>query len=206
MDGLNIASAAQFMAIDWHKNQVRKYTNDPYFSHLAEVVGIVSPYLDYSMLGAHPWVTMAIAYLHDCKDQNITDDMIRHRYHEYRLYDHYKHREYVELVIDGVNVLTDPPQSAGNRAERHALKVKQLATGRPNEHDVKCADIISNTKSIATHDPNFAQVYLREIKEVLMVLTRAHADLHRLAVNTAMLAEIHVNAHFQNLKEAQQNA
>jgi hypothetical protein len=49
---------------------------------------------------------------------------------------------------------------------------------------VKLADLISNTSSIARHDPAFARVYLAEKRELLTVLTRGNATLH--AVATAL--------------------
>lgn len=56
---MSIAFEAMMFAREVHKDQRRKYTNNPYADHLAEVAGIVSTVLqdDY---------VIATAWLHDC--------------------------------------------------------------------------------------------------------------------------------------------
>ena len=42
---MSVSSKAMLFALVKHKDQKRKYTNEPYFYHLAQVVGIVSLHL-----------------------------------------------------------------------------------------------------------------------------------------------------------------
>ena len=44
-----------------HKDQKRKYTGDPYFSHLCEVVGLLSSVNNDNL-------SLAVAWLHDCME------------------------------------------------------------------------------------------------------------------------------------------
>ena len=44
------------------------------------------------------------------------------------------------------------------------------------------ADIISNTRSIVEHDPDFAKVYLAEMRLLLPLLTKANKKVWRSAV------------------------
>lgn len=55
------------------------------------------------------------------------------------------------------------------------------ASASADAQTVKLADLISNTKSIVKHDPNFAKVYIREKEALLKVLTRGNSRLHAAA-------------------------
>lgn len=156
---MTTAFAAMAFVRDVHATQVRKYTRNPYIDHLAEVAGIVATVnADEDAIAA--------AWLHDCvEDQGVT---------EQQLLDLFGSR-----IAGGVMLLSDLER--GNRAARMLASVKRLATAPAWIQSIKCADVISNTSSIVTHDPNFARVYLREKRARLEVLTRADERLHRLA-------------------------
>lgn len=142
-----------------HKDQGRKYTNNPYVEHLAEVAGIVAT-VSYS------YVDIAVAWLHDCmEDQGITESQLIDRFGK--------------TVAHGVGYLTDV--ETGNRKERKAASRLRLECASPWVQNVKVADLISNTGSIAQHDPKFAKVYLEEKELLLNVLKYANASLVRIA-------------------------
>lgn len=164
MSNPNLVYDAMVFAREAHKDQVRKYTGNPYSDHLAEVAGIVStvahalPHVQQEML--------AVAWLHDCReDQFVT------------------HQELVErfglLVADGVTDLSD--LETGNRAERKAQSRFRLSEAPAFVQTIKCADLISNTSSIVKHDPKFALTYLGEKCQMLLVLTRADPRLLAMA-------------------------
>jgi (p)ppGpp synthase/HD superfamily hydrolase len=148
-----------------HKNQRRKYTNNPYVDHLAEVAGIVSTVVVDQIQVIRDTVT-AVAWLHDCvEDQGVTMFQLQNRFSR--------------LVVDGVMWLSDLEE--GNRAEREAASRERLAAAPGWVQTIKCADLISNTSSIVEHDPKFAVMYLEEKRLLLEALTKADPRLLALA-------------------------
>jgi (p)ppGpp synthase/HD superfamily hydrolase len=138
-----------------HASQRRKYTNNPYADHLAEVAGIIST-VDNSP------ETIATAWLHDCReDQGVTGEEIE--------------AKFGMRVAVGVSLLSD--LETGNRAERKAASRERLASAPDWVQTIKCADLISNTSSIVMHDPKFAKVYLEEKRLLLDVMTKADPRL-----------------------------
>jgi (p)ppGpp synthase/HD superfamily hydrolase len=152
-----------------HATQRRKYTNNPYSDHLAEVAGIVAT-IGWQHMEVHPDIMIATAWLHDCvEDQSVTSG---------HLVD-----EYGGAVAYGVMQLSD--LEIGNRAERKAASRARLAAAPGWVQTIKCADLISNTSSIVMHDPKFAAVYLEEKRLLLDVLTKADPRLVGIALAQA---------------------
>lgn len=145
--------------------QVRKYTGDPYIVHPIHVAGIVAsvPHTD-SMLAA--------ALLHDVlEDTQVTVGLL--------------HKEFGDEVASLVLWLTSVSvPSDGNRAYRKDLDLKYLAQAPAAAQTVKLADLISNTSTIVEHDPDFAEVYLKEKAALLEVLTKGDPILWTLAQRT----------------------
>lgn len=167
---MSIAIRAMEFAREVHKDQLRKYTGNPYSDHLAEVAGIAAT--------AYWWIKdtctttynefIATAWLHDCvEDQGITWN---------QLYVHFG-----QTVADGVQWLSD--METGNRATRKALSRVRLQQAPGWVQSIKVADLISNTSSIVKHDPKFAAVYLEEKRLLLDVLTKADYNLVKIARN-----------------------
>ena len=145
-----------------HKDQVRKYTGNPYVDHLAEVAGITAA----STFADGP-IHLATAWLHDCmEDQAVPYEQLK--------------REFGSPVANGVRWLSD--LETGNRAERKAASRVRLAQAPGSVQTIKCADLISNTSSIVMHDPKFAKVYLAKKRALLEVMTKADPRLHQLAM------------------------
>lgn len=161
---MSIAFEAMMFAREVHKDQRRKYTNNPYVDHLAEVAGIVSTVITGEMdLNA----IIAVAWLHDAvEDCGVTLQQIEDRFGF--------------VVALGVSGLSD--METGNRAERKAGSRARLAACSGWIQTIKCADLISNTSSIVMHDPKFAVTYLEEKRLLLAVLTKADPRLRKLAV------------------------
>lgn len=153
---LHTPFAAMMFALDKHRTQVRKYTGDPYASHLAEVAGIVAT------VTGNAERDIAVAWLHDVReDQGVGNTELVERFG-------------LEIAM-GVALLSDFEE--GNRATRKALSRHRLYCAPGWVQTIKCADLISNTSSIALHDPKFAKVYLEEKRLLLEVLTRADPRL-----------------------------
>lgn len=154
---------AMVFACDKHKDQKRKYTGEPYSAHLAEVAGIVAAVTQDE-------VSIATAWLHDIvEDQGVT---------VYEL-----ERRFGRDVAMGVQNLSDMEE--GNRAERKAKSCARLAAASAWVQTVKCADLISNTKSIVLHDAKFAKTYLLEKQQLLKAITKADQRLWSIAVELA---------------------
>lgn len=173
---MSLAFEAMEFARSVHKDQRRKYTNNPYTDHLAEVAGIVATVVEWQLI--HPQVMIATAWLHDCmEDQGInTADLWKllaanggHSMTE------------MEAVARGVWLLSDLED--GNRAERKRLSRERLSGAPGWVQTIKVADLISNTSSIVQHDPKFAVTYLEEKRFLLDVLTKADPRLLKIARN-----------------------
>ena len=160
----NLIFAAMQFAREAHQDQVRKYTGEPYVTHLAEVAGIVASTLNCGKMGYEEAVS--VAWLHDTvEDCGVTLQEIEVRFG-------------ITVAI-GVSGLTD--SEAGNRAERKAKARDRLAACSGWIQTIKCADLISNTSSIVKHDPKFAEVYLEEKRLLLYVMTKADPRLREMA-------------------------
>lgn len=166
---MTIAYEAMLFARQVHAAQVRKYTGNPYVDHLAEVAGIAMT-VGWSAVQIHPDKFMAVCWLHDSvEDCGVSLTDIAERFG-------------IEVAI-GVSGLSDV--EPGNRAERKAASRARLTLCSGWIQTIKCADLISNTSSIVKHDPKFAEVYLKEKRLLLDVLTKADARLRTIAYEQA---------------------
>jgi (p)ppGpp synthase/HD superfamily hydrolase len=143
--------------------QLRKYTNEPYIVHPAEVFNIVS-----TVDGATSEM-MAAAWLHDVvEDTGVTIEVIRQMFGE----------EVAELV----GWLTDVSRpEQGNRATRKAIDRAHTAMAPAQAQTIKLADLISNCTSIKEHDEKFAKIYFEEKRLLLEVLTKGDSALYERA-------------------------
>lgn len=157
-----------------HRNQTRKYTGEPYENHLAEVAGIVAtvePSPD----------AIATAWLHDVvEDCGVSLAELEQRFGA--------------IVADGVMMLSDMEQ--GNRQARKAASRARLSGAHGWVQTIKCADLISNTKSIVKHDHNFAKVYLNEAASMLSILKDADDRLWLMAKDQLIAANLLLKREF----------
>lgn len=161
---MSLAFEAMEFARSVHKDQRRKYTNNPYSDHLAEVAGIAATVAD-DLLAPYD-VICATAWLHDCmEDQGVTVHMLQ--------------GQFGTEVMKGVLWLSD--LESGNRADRKRRSRERLFTAPAWVQTIKVADLISNTSSIVQHDPKFAEIYLEEKRLLLDVLTKADHRLLKIA-------------------------
>lgn len=146
-----------------HAAQVRKYSGEPYAVHLREVAGYCAE------VGCRDEV-VAAAWLHDAKeDQGVTDDELR------RLFG-----DDVARLVDEVTDQSRPRD--GNRETRKTIDREHNGRASPEGKTIKLADLISNTKSIATRDPDFAVTYLREKRLLMPLLTDGNPLLYARAM------------------------
>jgi len=164
---MNLAYKAMMYAREVHKDQVRKYTGNPYVDHLAEVAGIAMA-VGWRAPFVHPDKFMAVCWLHDSiEDTEVTwDDLLI---------------EFNTDIADAVLLLSDTEK--GNRAERQAASRERLSKAPGWVQSIKCADVISNVSSTVKHDLDFAKTYLEEKRLLLDVLNEADPSLRALAMS-----------------------
>ena len=152
---MTIVERARIFATAAHSAvaQMRKYTHEPYIVHPAEVVSIVRSV-------PHTEAMLAAAWLHDTvEDTGVTIEVIR--------------AEFGDEVAELVGWLTDVSRPEdGNRAVRKAMDREHSAMAPAAAQTVKLADLISNSRSITTHDAAFAKTYLEEKRLLLEVMTK----------------------------------
>ena len=150
--GNDIEEEAHAFAQHAHRNQKRKYTDEPYFVHCAGVAMILQRY------GYDDENILAAAYLHD-----VVEDT------EYTLV-HIK-EFFNETIAQLVEEVSDPSKpSDGNRATRKQIDLDHLTLASKEGGIIKCADILHNCQSIFEYDPNFARVFIPECYKGLCVL------------------------------------
>lgn len=166
MVSISIVEKARVFATAAHAavKQLRKYTNEPYIVHPAEVAGIVASV-------PHTTEMLAAAWLHDVvEDTGVTIDVIK--------------TEFGDEVAELVGWLTDVSKPEdGPRWLRKRMDREHSAQAPAAAQTVKLADLISNSKSIMKHDEKFARVYLEEKRLLLEVLTRGDVELLTIAKN-----------------------
>ena len=160
--GMDIVRKAQVYAMAAHAavGQKRKYTGEPYIVHPAEVAKIVA-----GVPGSTPDM-VAAAWLHDVvEDTGCTFTDI--------------HMAFGIDIATLVGWLTDVSQPQdGNRAHRKAIDREHTARAPAEAQTIKLADLISNSRSIMTYDPEFAKTYLEEKRLLLAVMTKGDRGFH----------------------------
>lgn len=161
LSGMDIVRKAQVYAMAAHAavGQKRKYTFEPYIVHPAEVAKIVA-----GVPGATPDM-VAAAWLHDVvEDTGCTFTDI--------------HMGFGIDIATLVQWLTDVSKPEdGNRAARKAIDRAHSAQAPAEAQTIKLADLISNSRSIVQHDPEFAKIYLEEKRLLLEVMNKGDAGL-----------------------------
>jgi (p)ppGpp synthase/HD superfamily hydrolase len=174
---------AQAFAHEAHDSigQVRKYTKEPYWVHTDEVARIVT------QAGGTEDMIIA-AHLHDV----IEDVYPLDAYYNIEIIT----SEFGKLAAKYVLELTDEyvkeKYPTLSRRERKELERQRIAQDSPESKTIKLADLISNTRSIVDHDPNFARTYLTEKWALLPYLKEGHAQLWQIAHDKALSGMIQI--------------
>jgi (p)ppGpp synthase/HD superfamily hydrolase len=152
-----------------HDGQRRKYTNEPYVTHL-----------------------IAVASRVDAADGDL--DMVKAALCHDVLEDTEASYDEVEAAIgpiaaNYVLLLTDSGREKGNRAARKAMDRARLAAAPPPVQTIKLADLLDNTHSIVERDPDFAKVYIAEKRALLEVLSYGDKRMLKEALHVVALAE-----------------
>ena len=173
---------AYYFALAAHTavNQKRKYTGEPYFNHPIEVRGIVEDYAT-----SNPDI-LAAALLHDVlEDTGVTEADMRPHFPS----------TVVDYVVWMTHIAVGPAYEGVSRADRKKADREFIANAPPAVKTIKLADVISNTKSIAEHDPKFSRVYLPEMALLIEVLKEGDPTLYSLAKSqvTKAMADLSIS-------------
>lgn len=176
----DIINRAEYLAINAHAGQFRKYTGDPYVSHCFRVCRI----LLCESAADH---VLAAAMLHDTLEdvfpihpELVSPDIIQEQFGSevlklvQELTDHYTKNWYPDL----------------NRKERKTLEAQRYATISDTAKKIKLADLVDNTSSIVQYDKEFAKVYIKE-KEAVIEAIGFHPDwpIYLMAVGSLEIAK-----------------
>jgi len=156
-DRARMLGAVSFM-VKAHGDQKRNYTGEPYAVHPLEVAGILADY------GFQDEVVIAGLFHDVVEDTKVTLEDIKEKF---------GHR--IAKLVEEVTDVSTPLH--GNRATRKGMNREHLAKASYYGQSIKVADLISNSRDIMAHDPNFAKVYLKEKEALLEVLVKADDDL-----------------------------
>ena len=163
--------------------QRRKYSKAHYEVHPIQVAKMVAKSIHNDA------VTVAVALLHDVvEDTTTTGQHIGEAFKEFG-------KEVCQAIIAGVYEVSDVSKPEdGNRRVRKQKDLDHTAAAPPRAKTVKLADLISNTFSIAEHDPDFARVYLHEKSRILEVCGDADPGLLAEAYRVLVEAREKINA------------
>lgn len=167
---MSIAYKAMLYATQQHTSQQRKFSNEPYIIHLAEVAGIVAS-VAWTHPAMHPQTLVAVAWLHDILEDTNSHVSVLHQL-------------FGQEVAYGVQCLTCDPHEDKNTAESEYTK--KLSNCPSWVQTIKCADMISNLRNIWTRDTKFATGYTKRCRERIQVLTNADHRLKEI-VNTLLI-------------------
>lgn len=162
VDGTSMVGEAETYATHAHASigQLRKYTNDPYGFHLAEVAHLVAKTNDCTE------EMIAAAWLHDTLEDVPTVDL-----QELEV-------RFGTRVASLVLQLTDVSRATdGNRASRKAKDRDHLASASAEAQTIKLADLLVNADSILRYDRAFARVFLKEMGDLVAVLVDGDTEL-----------------------------
>lgn len=163
---MSIAYKAMIYATQQHSNQLRKFTNEPYITHLAEVAGIAAS-AAYSHPGVDPQVIVAVAWLHDTVED--TDTSVAQIY-----------QVFGKEVAYGIEGLTCYHHEDKNLKQE--IYTEKLSKCNSWVQTVKCADMISNLRNIWARDPKFATGYTKRCRERIEVLKHADVRLQQMVI------------------------
>ncbi len=166
-----------------HGEQLRKYAPDRYIVHPIRVMETLKIYTsDISVLAA--------ALLHDVlEDTPVTAGEMRKFLNIYLNEDETERT--VDLVIELTDVYIKKNYPLLNRRTRKEKELQRLIRISPDAQTIKYADIMDNAQEISAGDGDFARVYLREVRQILLKLNRGNSELREKAlvvVDAALVA------------------
>ena len=163
---------------------MRKYTYEPYHTHLLSVAEIVSIY---------ETGCVEIALCHDLfEDTNCTFNELYKKLSEIG-YDMHTSYDICTCVKELTDVFTMEDYPHLNRAKRKENEANRLGKIKCISQSVKYADLIDNTISIFEHGKDFTEIYLKEKDAILKVMNKGNQSLFKLAFTLTDSSELPSN-------------
>jgi len=159
----------------WHLPQKRKFTGEPYVTHLIDVYKTVREVTKDKTIHA-------AALCHDlfedtdCSETQFVDYLLENGFSKQEI------KRIISLVFNLTDVYIKDHYPHLNRKKRKTLEARRLANIQPDAQTVKYADMIDNSKSIVKDAPNFAGKYLDEMKQILEGMNKGDVKLYKRAV------------------------
>ena len=159
-----------------HGKQTRRYSADPYIVHPMRVMEICRQH-------TNDLAILAAAILHDVlEDTDVRKDEMDNFLRE--IMEPGQAQRTLKFVVELTDIYVKKNYPEWNRRKRKSKEADRLSTVSPEAQTIKYADIIDNSGEIASHDPDFAQLYLDEASVLLHKMTKGNKKLHALALET----------------------
>lgn len=163
------------IAKHWHGDQKRKYSGEPYFTHLVRVAQIVE-----NQGGDTNQVYAAL--LHDIlEDTSMNVAGLQTELKGLGLSD-VDVKDIVDLVIGLTDVYIKEDYPTLNRKTRKQLEAERLGKTSKRCQFIKCADLIDNGDDIVKHDKKFAKVYLKEKETLLLEMSSVEVEMEKIEI------------------------
>lgn len=172
-----------------HGKQTRKYSPERYIVHPVRVMEMCRRFT------SSPPV-LAAALLHDVLEDTETNKDQMHQFLR-TIMNEKDAQQTLRLVSELTDIYTKSNYPQLNRKKRKAREAERLAKTSADAQSIKYADIIDNSQEIATHDVDFADVYLRECNWLLKVMDKGNTALRKEALEVVELSikKLHENSH-----------
>lgn len=159
-----------------HGKQTRRYSADRYIVHPVRVMEICRQH-------TNDLAILAAAILHDVLEdtdvkKEAMDNFLRDTMELSQA------QRTLKLVVELTDIYVKDNYPEWNRRKRKSKEADRLATISAEAQTIKYADIIDNSGEIASHDPDFAQLYLEEATVLLDKMTKGNRQLRERALET----------------------
>ena len=170
-----------------HGTQVRKYTGERYIGHPLRVMETVRKYRDEVPV-------LAAALMHDVlEDTPVTQEEIGNAL--IAALNPTEAAKALMLVVELTDVFVKEDYPRLNRRSRKEKEALRLSGVSSDAQTIKYADIIDNVTDIVKQDVDFAKVYVREAKKMLLLMEAGHPGLRARAMQI-------VDEYLQGIKNA----
>jgi len=135
--------------------QLRKYSGDPYWTHPRRVARLLAMYSTVPVSEQ----MFAGALAHDViEDTHITEQDIQN---------HFNDSELTRIIVGLTDEFTHENYPTMNRRARKDAEAARIGFLDERIKTIKVCDLIDNTDSIVSMQPDFAKVYMREKQRLL---------------------------------------
>lgn len=167
-----------------HDQQKRKYTNEPYVTHVRAVADMADGKCAF---GYEIGLCHDLLEDTDCTGAELTEALLRFGY------DVPDAAIIFNAVCDLTDVYTSEKFPSINRKHRKLLEAERLHTVAPASQTVKYCDLIHNTGSIVEYDRGFALKYIPEKEQILSGMNKGNKLVYRRALQSLHHAKKKLN-------------